>query len=69
MHPLDLLSGDEVPELRFFPGMALPVAKKLACVDRYLDLLQREFHVVSVGEHATLAATRDLPLEAPRFAS
>ena len=69
MHPLDLLSGDEVPELRFFPGMALPLAKKLACVDHYLVLLQRKFRVVPVGEHATLAATRDLPLKAPRFVS
>ena len=67
MHPLDVLSGDEVPELRFFPGMSLPVTKKLACVERYLDLLARDFRVMSVGDHATLAATRDLPLKSPRF--
>lgn len=69
MHPLDVLSGDEVPELRFFPGMTLPRAKKLACVERYLDLLAREFRVVPVGEHAAIAATRTLPLKAPKFAS
>ena len=67
MHPLDVLSGDEVPELRFFPGMTLAVSKKLACVERYLDVLARDFRVMPVGDHATLAATRDLPLKTPRF--
>lgn len=69
MHPLDVLSGVEVPELRFFPGMELAPAKKLRCVERYLDLLAAEFRVVTVGEHATLAAARDLPVRQPRFAS
>ena len=69
MHPLDVLSGDEVPELRFFPGMTLPVTKKLAYVQRYLDVLARDFRVMPVGDHATLAATRDLPLKTPRFAA
>jgi hypothetical protein len=69
MHPLDVLSGDEVPELRFFPGMQLPVAKKLACVERYLDVLAAEFDVVPVGEHAALAAKRDLPTRVPKFAA
>ncbi len=67
MHPLDVLSGDEVPQLRFFPGMTLPATKKLVCVARYLDLLADEFEVMSVGDHATLAAARDLPLRTPRF--
>ncbi len=69
MHPLDLLSGDEVPELRFFPGMALPTATKLACVQTYLDRLADEFEVVTVGEHATRVAARDLPTRAPKFAA
>ncbi len=69
MHPLDLLSGVEVPELRFFPGMRLPPEKKLRCVGRYLDLLADEFRVVCVGEHASIAGARDLPVRTPRFAS
>jgi hypothetical protein len=69
MHPLDLLSGEEVPELRFFPGMQLPLAKKLACVAGYLDTLARQFRVITVGEHADLAARRDLAVRTPRFAA
>ena len=69
VHPLDVLSGAEVPDLRFFPGMQISVAKKLARVQSYLDLLTAEFRVITVGEHATIAGARDLPLRAPRFAA
>ncbi len=67
LHPLDVLSGDEVPELRFFPGMQIPTATKVARVERYLDRLVREFDVVPVGEHAARAAAHALPERAPRF--
>jgi hypothetical protein len=69
MHPLDVLSGDEVPNLRFFPGMEIPTAVKLRRVASYLDLLTRAFRVVPVGDHARVAATRALPSRPPRFAS
>jgi hypothetical protein len=69
MHPLDVLSGDEVPNLRFFPGMEIPTAVKLRRVASYLDLLAREFRVVPVGDHARVAAARNLPTRAPRFAA
>lgn len=69
LHPLDVLSGDEVPDLRFFPGMGIPTAVKLRRVASYLDLLTRAFRVVPVGDHARLAAARTLPVRAPRFAA
>jgi hypothetical protein len=69
LHPLDVLSGDEVPNLRFFPGMEIPTGVKLRRVASYLDLLARHFRVVPVGDHARLAAARDLPIRAPRFAA
>ena len=69
MHPLDVLSGDEVPELRFFPGMQIPTATKLARVEGYLDRLTAEFEVVPVGEHAARAGARTLPVRLPKFAS
>jgi len=69
LHPLDVLSGDEVPNLRFFPGMEIPTAVKLRRVASYLDVLARHFRVVPVGDHARLAAARDLPTRVPRFAA
>lgn len=68
LHPLDLLSGDDVKELAFFPGMQLPVEEKLSRVGSYLDLLVRPFRVVPVGEHAAALANADLPVRVPRFA-
>ncbi len=68
LHPLDLLSGDDVQQLAFFPGMQIPVAAKLARVGSYLDLLQRHFDVGSVGEHATALAGEELPVRVPAFA-
>ncbi|MGZ6951590.1 MAG: polysaccharide deacetylase family protein [Acidimicrobiia bacterium] len=69
LHPLDVLSGDELPDLRFFPGMQIPTAVKLRRVGSYLDMLTRQFRVLTVGEHAALAATRELRVRTPRFAA
>jgi hypothetical protein len=52
LHPLDLLSGDEVPQLSFFPGMSLPAEQKCSAVAEVLGLLAREFEVVTMGAHA-----------------
>ncbi len=67
LHPLDLLSGDDVKSLAFFPGMDIPVQDKLDRVDSYLRTLTRRFRVVPVGEHAAELAARELPVRAPRF--
>jgi hypothetical protein len=67
LHPLDLLSGEDVDELSFFPGMQLPVADKLDRVGEYLDLLRARFRVVPVGEHAAALAREPLPVRAPDF--
>jgi peptidoglycan-N-acetylglucosamine deacetylase len=69
MHPLDLISGDDVKALAFFPGMQIPLDEKLARVDSYLTLFQRHFDVVPVGEHARALADQDLAVREPRFAS
>ncbi len=68
MHPLDLISGDDVKALEFFPGMQIALNEKLARVSSYLELFRRHFDVVPVGEHARDVAARDLPVRAPVFA-
>jgi peptidoglycan/xylan/chitin deacetylase (PgdA/CDA1 family) len=69
LHPLDLLDATEAPDLAFFPGMELSRAAKLARVGSYLDLLTRDFDVLSVGEHAARAAAGVLPERVARFAA
>ncbi len=52
LHPLDVIGGDQVPELKFFPGMDMPSARKTALLKKVLTLLQRNFEIVPMGVHA-----------------
>ena len=52
LHPLDLLGGDQVPQLAFFPGMDLPGQRKIEIFDRVLRTLGELFTLVPMGEHA-----------------
>lgn len=69
LHPTDFLSGDEVPELKFFPGMNMASAKKIEMLDFVLGRLCERFEPFTLREHATTASlalrpgSRDLELE------
>ena len=52
LHPLDFLSGEDVPELKFFPGMSMPAEKKLGLVSDLLSTYTSTFNVVTMREHA-----------------
>ena len=52
LHPLDVLSGDQVPELRFFPGMDLPGDRKRAFFARVMRTLGAHYTLVPMGTHA-----------------
>jgi len=58
LHPLDFLGADDVDALGFFPGMAMSGAHKRTVVRACLAELARQFRVLPVGEHATLAMAR-----------
>lgn len=69
LHPLDFLGGDDIPDLKFFPGMNLPGERKLELVSRVLQEISKHYEVMSLGRHARVVATRaDLPLVVPAFA-
>ncbi len=52
LHPLDFLSGEDAPELKFFPAMNLPVEEKLEFVGEILGMLGEKFDIVSMRQHA-----------------
>lgn len=52
LHPLDILSGKDVPSLHFFPGMELPANVKRQAVSEVLALLADEFQIVTMRAHA-----------------
>jgi hypothetical protein len=70
LHPLDLLGGDQVPQLSFFPGMDLPGHRKERLLFDVLGALAARFELVTMGAHAThvLAAGR-LAWRAPALAA
>ncbi|MGE0315474.1 MAG: polysaccharide deacetylase family protein [Lautropia sp.] len=58
LHPLDMMGGDRVPELKFFPGMDLPSARKAALLSAVLRKIGRRYRIVTMGAHARAIAAR-----------
>jgi hypothetical protein len=58
LHPLDVLGGDEEPDLGFFPAMAMKGAEKRSFVQDLLVDFAHRFRVLPLGEHAELVAAR-----------
>lgn len=52
LHPLDLISGDKVPELAFFPGMDIQSRKKVEVFKYALSRIKKEFTVLPMLEFA-----------------
>jgi peptidoglycan/xylan/chitin deacetylase (PgdA/CDA1 family) len=52
LHPLDLLGGDEVPQLAFFPGMEISTAKKIQLFTRAIAILREHYTLVDLEAHA-----------------
>jgi len=69
LHPLDFMSGSDVPSLRFFPAMGLDVRQKLERTEHCLTQLQALFDVRSMGEHTAVVAakTDGLPVREATF--
>ena len=63
LHPLDFLSAEDAPELRFFPAMNLPLDRKLEMMSWILEILTANFTVVNLQRHAREAIrARNLPV-------
>ncbi len=60
LHPLDFLSGDDAPELKFFPAMNLPVEEKLEFLSDILEVFQNSFSITNMKQHAESVANTGL---------
>jgi peptidoglycan-N-acetylglucosamine deacetylase len=58
LHPLDFLGPEEAPELSFFPGMSLPLERKLKVADSALAAISKHFRVLPMEGHVA-GATLD----------
>jgi hypothetical protein len=68
LHPLDLLGGDLVPQLSFFPGMNLPTERKRRLTVEALEMLASEFELVTMASHASRLAQGELARLVPATA-
>jgi hypothetical protein len=60
LHPTDVLDATEAPGMEFFPGMAVPSARKTDLLGWVLGELRRHFDLVGTGEHVARARTDGL---------
>jgi hypothetical protein len=68
LHPLDLIGGDLISELRFFPGMDIDSSRKLDVFTSVITTLQEHYRFVPMSEHsqAISKSPQNLPLRPVR---
>jgi hypothetical protein len=52
LHPLDLIGGDQIPELAFFPGMNISSSRKVKIFKMAIEILQKHYKMVNMNEFA-----------------
>ena len=53
LHPLDLISGDKVPQLAFFPGMNIKTEKKIEVFKYALLQISKKYTVLPMLKFAS----------------
>jgi hypothetical protein len=62
LHPLDFLSGSDVPELLFFPAMNLETSEKTRLVRGFLSLLGSRHELVNMSGHCRACSENRVPV-------
>jgi len=52
LHPLDLIGGDELKEISFFPGMDISSGHKRSLFKKVIKQISGHYNLVSMGRHA-----------------
>lgn len=52
LHPLDFLDGTDASELKFFPAMGMPAARKIELIGGFLDQMSKHYRLVNMQQHA-----------------
>ena len=60
LHPLDLIGGDQIKELAFFPGMNISSQTKVDVFNEVITTLSKHFHLVNMSEHAKSILIKDV---------
>jgi hypothetical protein len=51
LHPLDLIGGDQITQLAFFPGMNVDSDKKVEIFKQVIQTLSRHYNIVNMSEY------------------
>ena len=51
LHPLDLIGGDQIKALDFFPGMNVPSERKIVIFKEVMGILGKHFRLVRMDQH------------------
>ena len=51
LHPLDLIGGDQITQLAFFPGMNVTSTKKVAIFKKVISCLTQHYEIVNMNTH------------------
>ena len=62
LHPLDFMNGEDVPELKFFPAMNIPIDQKLALISEIVGELDAKFSIKTMKEHARSLADKPIKI-------
>ena len=60
LHPLDIIGGDKIEGLKFFPGMEISSENKVRIFKTVLKILQRNFHVVNMQNFTNFLNTHEI---------
>lgn len=62
LHPLDVLGGDTVPELRFFPGMDVNTDRKIRTLKQVIGKIRNHFTIRPMKSHAACCLAQMNPV-------
>lgn len=69
LHPLDFMGQDDTQDLNFFPAMRTHSAGKVALIGEVLDMMAKDYRIVTMREHAEYICGQGRKLAAitPKF--
>lgn len=65
LHPLDLIGGDQIKELAFFPGMQISSERKTMVFKKIIGTLSKHFELVNMSTFAKAVNERKLKEKVP----
>lgn len=54
LHPLDLIGGDQISDLAFFPGMNISSERKVVIFKKVMKVFDKHFRLVTMNDHISL---------------